>query len=194
MLRRAFRLIPVGVREWIGDWFATSGNDRFKAEVIGQAECPLMVRWTILKFPFGMGKLMVHHFPPEVTDRDPHDHPSSFITLVLKGGYFNTEWEEYSDGFEVERIPTIEWLGRGAVRYRRADHMHVTETGEQGAWTVVLMGPKIRDWGFRRIEDGSWWQFEAYIRRFGGVVRCDAPPDTMGQPAYRDYKGTHPNP
>lgn len=161
-----------------------------KAEVIGQEECPMMVRWTLFKLPFGLGKLMVHHFPPNVTDRDPHDHPSSFVSLILKGGYFNTEWEDY--GGEI--VPTIEWLGRGALVYRPVDHMHITETGDSGAWTLILMGPKIRKWGFYRIEDGKWWPFMDYIERFGGVIRCDPDaPEPSGRD-YRDYKGTHPSP
>ncbi len=167
--------------------------DRFwDREVIGQAACPLMVRWTIFKLPFDLGKLCVHYFPSGVTDRDPHDHPASFVTLVLDGGYFNTEWEDY--GGEV--VPTIEWLGRGSLRYRPAAHMHVTETAaDQGAWTIIVMGPKLREWGFLRIEDGKWWPWLTYVERFGGVVRCDAPPDMMGQqhPNWRDYKGSHPS-
>lgn len=126
-----------------------------------------MVRWTVVKFPFGLGKLLVHHFPPNVTDRDPHDHPSPFITLIVKGGYFNTEWEKYGE----KTVPTVEWLGRGALRYRPAAHMHITTTDQRGSWSVVLMGPKTRAWGFLR--NGVWMAWKPYVERFGGVVRCD---------------------
>lgn len=156
MLRRAARVILE--RLWI-------------TEYIGQEECPLMRRWTLFKFPFGLGKLMVHHFPPNVTDRDPHDHPSPFVTLILKGGYFNIESVKI-DLPEQEYMDEIEWLGRGALRYRSADHMHITETNDLGTWTLVLMGPKTRPvWGF--LKDGEWMEWIPYVEKFGGVVRCD---------------------
>jgi hypothetical protein len=163
-------------------------------EVIGQDECPLMLRWTIVKLPFG--KLMIHHFPPNVTDRDPHDHPSPFISLILKGGYFNIEWIKV-DLPGQEHMAEVEWLGRGRLVLRRAKHMHITETSDQGAWTLVLMGPKTRrEWGFLRLADDKWWEWKAYVERWGGVVRCDTGELDEEQPGeyapYRLYKGTHP--
>ena len=169
-------------------------------EYIGQEECPLMMRWEFLKIgprerPWF--KAMIHCFPPNVTDADPHDHPRDFITLILTGGYFNTEWENY--GGKV--VPTIEWLGRGELRFRRATHMHITETDERGAWTLVVMGPERRAWGFLRAD--VWWKWKEYVERFGGVIRCEegvAHTITEGDLAtngdksipYRGYKQTPP--
>lgn len=165
---------------------------RFEAEVIGQEECPLMVRWTIADLKFT--KLLVHYFPPNVSDRDPHDHPRSFVTLVLHGRYFDTSWEDYGG----ERVPTIECVETGAVRYRSATHLHIVETDDLGCWTIVVMGPLVREWGFMRLGTGRWWPWGKYIQRFGGVIRCDAPPDTMGvepeagDPDHRHHKRTEP--
>jgi hypothetical protein len=132
-----------------------------------------MRRWTIVKFPFGLGKVLIHHFPPNVSDRDPHDHPSPFVSLILKGGYFNTEWVKVELP-DQEYMPEVEWLGRGRIVFRGAKHMHITETDDLGAWTLVVMGPKTRpEWGFLRIADGKWWEWKAYVASFGGVVRCD---------------------
>lgn len=163
-------------------------------EVIGQEECPLMRRWTLVKTP--LGKLMVHNFPPHVTDRDPHDHPSPFISLILKGGYFNTEWVKV-DLPGQEFMSEVEWLTRGRIVFRRAKHMHITETSDKGAWTLVLMGPKTRShWGFLRLADGNWWEWTEYVKNFGGVIRCDTgdfEEKGLGEYApYRMYKGTRP--
>lgn len=54
-------------------------------EVIGPPECPLMHRWTLAS-RFGR-KVILHHFLPNATDAVPHDHPASFVTIVLRGGY-----------------------------------------------------------------------------------------------------------
>lgn len=131
-----------------------------------------MLRWTFLDF--GFLKAMIHYFPADVTDRDPHDHPRPFGTLVLRGAYRDTEW--------LDGDVNAETLVTGCFRYRPARYMHIVETySKRDAWTLVVMGPITREWGFMRLDTGSWWPWGKYIQRFGGVTRCDAPPDKMGQ-------------
>lgn len=163
----------------------------WKREVIGQEECPLMLRWTLADL--GGLKLLVHHFPPEISDRDPHDHPRPFVTFVLRGRYRDESWHQLSGELEEkhglrlgegivppEGIRRVEHVRAGAVKYRAAEHMHIVETDEVGCWTLVVMGPLKREWGFMRLESGSWWPWGKYVERFGGVIRCEAEPDRMG--------------
>ncbi len=136
-------------------------------EIIGPKECPLIHRWTLVgrsgaqngrdQTPF---KVMIHHFLPGSSDRDPHDHPRSFITIVLRGRY---EDHRYPDG-------RVEVMRPGIIRLRRATHSHKTMTSHEGCWTLVLMGPQIRAWGFWR--DGEWIAFLDYVKRFGEGMRC----------------------
>lgn len=126
-------------------------------EVIGVPECPILHRWTLLKV--AGCKLLLHHFLPESRDRDPHDHPCSFVTLVLRGGYVDIS----SAGRDRLRA--------GSVRRRRAEHRHVTIAGPRGAWTLVVMGPKRRPWGFWR--EGRWWPWRRYEQWFGHGFRCE---------------------
>lgn len=145
-----------------------------KCEVIGQEACPLMLRWTFLDW--GFVKAMIHYFPAEISDRDPHDHPRSFVTFVLRGNYRDESWpREGRPGTK-----RLERLKPGAVKYRPATHMHIVETDARACWTLVVMGPIVRDWGFMRLSTGLWWDWGKYIQRFGGVTRCDAPADQMG--------------
>lgn len=143
-----------------------------EVEVIGQEECPLMMRWTFLDV--GVLRAMIHFFPAEVSDRDPHDHPRSFVTFVLRGNYRDESW------CHPECCKRCERVGAGAIRYRAAEHMHIVETDAVGCWTLVLMGPLKREWGFMRIGSREWWPWGKYIQRFGGVTRCESPPDMMG--------------
>jgi hypothetical protein len=158
--------------------------ERFiEREVIGQESCPLMLRWTFLDW--GFVKAMIHYFPAEVSDRDPHDHPRPFVTLVLRGSYRDESWDwrEFSwdprKKKEWKNERTVERVRAGAFRFRRAEHLHIVETDEVGCWTLVVMGPVVRDWGFVRLTTGLWWEWGKYVQKFGGVVRCDAPADTM---------------
>lgn len=127
-------------------------------EVIGPAECPLMFRRTILSGR--LGKLLLHRFVPGATDRDAHDHPRGFVTLVIRGGYDDIR----PDG-------TVERLRAPAIRYRPATHAHITHVHADGATTVVAMGRLVRAWGF--VREGRWFQWRDYERRFGLSWRCD---------------------
>lgn len=167
-------------------------DDLIEVEIIGQEDCPMMLRWTFANLGFLKG--MVHYFPPNVSDRDPHDHPRPFLTFVLRGRYFDTSWEKYGD----LEAPTIEMVEAGGIRYRPAKHMHIVDTDDRGAWTIVVMGPLVREWGFLRLSTGLWWEWGKYIQRFGGVMRCEegpshtVKPEDLDEPTYRDYKGSHP--
>lgn len=158
-------------------WCVNLLNRRVGVEVIGQEACPMMLRWTFLDL--GFVRAMIHYFPPEVSDRDPHDHPRSFLTFVLRGRYVDTSWEKV-DLPDQEYMATIEMVYAGRVIYRPAKHLHIVETDQVGCWTLVVMGPLQREWGFVRLNTMDWWPWGKYIQRFGGVIRCDAPPDKMG--------------
>jgi hypothetical protein len=145
-----------------------------KAEVIGQEECPMMVRWSLwLPGPRDAPwiKVLIHYFPPNVSDRDPHDHPRSFLTFILRGRYFNTEWVEVNLP-DQKYMAEMELVEAGRVIYRRADHTHIVETDDYGCWTLVVMGPEHRKWGFLRGD--RWIPFRRYIDLYGGVTRCES--------------------
>lgn len=64
-----------------------------------------------------------------------HDHPWSFIAVLLKGGY-----REFHDGVWTEHKP-------GTVLFRPAEFSHnVVTTGV--SWSLIVTGPKRRAWGF----------------------------------------------
>lgn len=129
-----------------------------RVEVIGQPECPILHRRTLVSTR--LGKILWHYFLPTSRDRDPHDHPASFLTIVLWGGYDDVS----PDG-------TVDRLRAGSIRRRQAEHTHTTYAGPRGARTLVLMGPKRKDWGFLR--EGRYWPWRVYERRFGHGFRCE---------------------
>lgn len=158
-----------------------------KFEFIGAADCPLMERWTLWESKRLDCKLLVHHFLPNAADPDCHDHPRPFITLVLRGRYDDVvpcdlcngtgdDWTSPGEMLPCGRCGGWgkvigETMHAGSLRRRAAGHAHLTRTGDEGAWTVVLMGPKRRKWGFLRA--GRWWPFRRYEERFGFHMRCD---------------------
>lgn len=173
-----------------------------KREVIGAPACPLVHRWTLHS---GRLKLFVHHFLPNTTDPDVHDHPRAFWTFVLRGSYDDLVRCECGDGWGKPRPTGFGGTTRSAcehcggtatvlnevmypwkLRRRTAEHAHRTRTHDEGCWTVVLMGPLRRPWGFWR--EGRWWPFKEYERVFGFVMRCEeraTEPLETGRPEMR---------
>lgn len=175
-------------------------------ETIGAPDCPLMERWTFWDDKRLDCKAMVHHFLPNAADPDCHDHPRPFITFVLRGRYDDVRPCLVCGGdgappsvFELLYIDeravcsgcrgtgkqVREIMRAGMLRRRPANHRHLTRTDEVGAWTVVLMGPKRRAWGF--IREGQWWPFKRYEARFGFHMRCES---ESGELVRSDHKPT----
>ena len=152
-------------------------------EVIGPPDCPLMHRWEVQAGGAKGVKLMVHHFLPNADDRDVHDHPRPFWTFVLRGFYDDLKVCPICEGTGIEAEPWIcktcggdgvilnERMRPGMLRRRAARHAHRTKVGPNGCWTVVLMGPIQRRWGFWR--GGQWWFWRDYEAEFGFAMRCE---------------------
>jgi hypothetical protein len=61
---------------------------------------------------------------------DLHDHYWSYITIILKGGY----WETNENG--------TFWRGPGYTGFRRAEDRHSLRIPEgKSAWTLLFVGP-----------------------------------------------------
>jgi hypothetical protein len=65
-----------------------------------------------------------------------HDHPFSFITVVLRGSYTDVS----PNGRDLQKT--------GSIRFRKATHKHYVEVPETGAVTLLFCSPAIRNWGF----------------------------------------------
>lgn len=127
----------------------------------GMGACPVYLeRWIIIQ-AFQCG-LYLHHFLGDDWALDPHDHPRRFISIGLKGWYYEDVFDEVGALKETLKFQAP-W-----VRSFPANHIHRVRASECGnTWTLVLVLPKSRDWGF--IQDGVWVPFKKYV--FGGKYR-----------------------
>lgn len=92
-----------------------------------------MRRYKLVRTRFG--NIYLHHILRSDEDLCLHDHPWSFITIILRGGYR-----------EVMRHGTF-WRRPGTLLIRPARTAHRIEV-DRPAWSLVLVGPKWREWGF----------------------------------------------
>lgn len=108
------------------------------------------------RFPFNV---FLHKFLKSDPD-DVHDHPWSYATLILKGGYW--EWIPQFDS-EGRKIGEIKhWRGPGHFRRSIATSYHRIELDPNiTAWTLFMPGPQKREWGF--LVNNEWMHNDQYL-------------------------------
>lgn len=109
------------------------------------------------------GSIMFHKI--YLTDADcMHDHPWSFRTLILKGGYWEQTPCNYTQDGQKEK-----WYGAGSFLYRPADWIHRLRVKEDGkaTWTLVFTSTKKRSWGFWTPRGWLPW------RKYTNVGKCE---------------------
>jgi len=109
-----------------------------------------------------VGGILLHRMDAPDPGIDTHDHPWFFVSLILKGGYIeyrstNRESEEQT------RVVRLRW----SIRTMRLDECHtITELIHDQSWSLVLRGPRRRQWGF--------YPPEGYMNesKYDGTVRA----------------------
>jgi hypothetical protein len=110
------------------------------------------------RFPFNV---FLHKFLKSDPD-DVHDHPWSYATLILKGGYWEWIPQFNSAGEKIGEVAA--WRGPGHFRISPANSYHRIELDPTvTAWTLFMPGPKQRDWGF--LVRNQWVQWEEYLKQ-----------------------------
>ena len=117
---------------------------RFRAVIHLEGD-PYLVRFRLLVTQSLCGYL--HHILRSDADRNLHDHPFDFVTIVLWGGYY-------------EHTPAgRRWCPPGTVIRHSAEDLHRIEIpAGQTAWTLFLRGPRTRDWGFQTPDGWIDWR------------------------------------
>lgn len=110
-----------------------------------------------------VGRILLHRMEAPDPGLDLHDHPWWFVTVVLWGGY-TEQRANVRDAAELALIadeyPAT--CDRGASERRRPfrprvmrlDECHtITDLHRRTSWTLVIGGPRRRQWGFY-LRDG----------------------------------------
>jgi hypothetical protein len=127
-----------------------------------------MRRW-IARCPWGT--LRLHNIRESDAGRDFHDHPFSFSSLILSGGYV-----EHRPGCRgcghggcleapcCSADGSCRFYGPGSIVRRQATDLHRLELVNGPAWTLVVSGPYFRVWGFQT--PSGWVDFREYRRSY----------------------------
>lgn len=105
-----------------------------------------------------IGRLLLHCMEAPDPGIDLHDHPWWFCSIVLRGGYTEQRAlirEAPALARVAERFPdtctrgVVEHRRLGSVRTMRLDECHtIIELDRRKVWTLVIGGPRRRQWGF----------------------------------------------
>lgn len=90
-------------------------------------------RFTLFKSPWL--RVYLHRLKAETAHDYCHDHPWSFVSLLLKGGY-----REFHEGTWTQHHP-------GELLIRPATWQHIVVT-KGVSWSLIITGSKHRLWGF----------------------------------------------
>lgn len=82
-------------------------------------------------------KVYLHHFTGSDDDRALHDHPWASVSLLIWGTYI-----EHRPGGRKKVFKAF------SVIRRSAEYTHRIELVSKTCWTIFIMGPKKREWGF----------------------------------------------
>lgn len=141
-----------------GHWLATLMR-RQPHQVIYNNGVAYLQRWYLLPHNRWFN-IYLHRFLCS-DDPTPHDHPWPFASLVLHGSY-----REFHQHGVTERRA-------GSIALRRAHLRHSVrlpqsaDGRERPCTTLVVTGPRIREWGFWCIRGGRpdrfvpWREFDA---------------------------------
>ena len=126
---------------------------------------------TIRKFPYN---IFLHRF---LKSDEPimHDHPWSYTTLILCGGY----WEHIPIEYEGKFIDTKFWRGPGYWSSYSNNHKHWIELPSDSigpdatnpCWTLFIPGIKKGKWGFfpnlthldKEKQNDDWIESSQYL-------------------------------
>lgn len=117
---------------------------------------PYLRRWRLLERPWG-GVYLHRFLAPD--DACLHDHPWSYLSIILWGGY-------------VEQTPVAEgatldlWRRAGSIAWHPADWTHRIAVILPRTWTLIVRGRRGRIWGFHGRR--GWVPWTVYDHRRDG--------------------------
>lgn len=115
--------------------------------------------------------LRLHRIATNDVDRDMHDHPAGFVSIVLSGGYIELRptsvepcFADVKNTGDPRVIQSHEETGiaterrPGSIAYRRATDRHRIIAVKPDTWTLVIWFRKVQWWGFYTVNGKIHWR------------------------------------
>lgn len=105
-------------------------------------------RWWLFSTP--LGGVLLHRMSAPDARPTLHDHPFSFVSIVLRGGYVEDRLDPMTftvSGHVVRRVNVV----------RKHDAHTITRLLRNPTWTLLLVGKHHRTWGFWEPGEARSW-------------------------------------
>jgi hypothetical protein len=99
--------------------------------------------------------IYLHHIPRPDEDRDPHDHPWSFVSVLLRGGYDEEVFNTKRELIKTNKRKAF------AIGKRSGNVIHQITRVDPNTWTLVFTSSRWRKWGF--ITKDGWVYWKTYL-------------------------------
>lgn len=103
-----------------------------------------IVRLHVVKTPWFA--ICVHWLNTADPEQFLHDHPVSFLSIILRGAY--SEWRGAPMEMRLHR-----WFN-----FVRATDRHTIRYVMPNTVTLAFMGPKVREWGYHTPDGWVMWK------------------------------------
>lgn len=98
----------------------------------------------------------IHRFDGPDPRLTLHDHPWNFTSLVLRGGYVERRLDPRT--MEVNEAHRVRWVNR----IRTHDFHAIVRLSRVPTWTLMLVGPRRRKWGYLEKDERFSWLWTAF--------------------------------
>lgn len=138
--------------------------ERFEIPAFDEPDVNYLTRWRVIQTPWFA--LYLHKI--ERPDSRPilHDHPWSFLSIVLRGGYDERR-------LDPKTMTTRRRTVRHVNLVRPHDAHYIERLHRPVVWTFLFVGPRVRTWGYWEGRDvdselfhGEWLWTEHDKHRF----------------------------
>jgi hypothetical protein len=112
-------------------------------------------RLRIIQTPF-FG-IMLHKFTGPDAEPYLHDHPWSFFSIVLRGGYREMRRNNHTYTADPKRVRFFNFMSKHDAHF-------IYQLDRNPTWTLVIHGRRRRTWGFyiptTHPPDQTWIEFQ----------------------------------
>lgn len=163
------------------NWFAKLMRKFGRERVIYRSDnnLPYMYRYYLLHKPKDGVDPKFNVFIHNIVQSDigdPHDHPWSYMSVILWGGYTEHIWsptDKYGSWAFSQRVDLdVKFRPAGSIIFAKAENTHMVYLNRHGrdmnfrpAWTLFIRGPKVREWGFLNTLTGTWEHYRSYLNK-----------------------------
>lgn len=117
--------------------------ERFEVPHFDRPDVNYLERLRIISTP--LMSIYLHRIGTPDSRPTLHDHPWSFVSIILRGGYTEVRLDKHTRAETRRRIRFVNVMRRDDAHY--IERLHRTPT-----WSLLIVGSRRRTWGYWRRE------------------------------------------